>query len=102
MHIKKGDLVTVRSGDDKGKTAKVIQAFPRINKVVVEGVNVMKKHQRPNAQGKKGSMIEVAMPMSVSNLMKAGEAKAEKKEVKAAAPKKEVKEAKPKKAAAKK
>ncbi len=87
MHIKKGDLVTVRSGDDKGKTAKVLKAIPRDNKAVVEGVNVMKKHQRSRAEGKKGTMIEVAMPMSVSNLMKsqgrsggsADEAKAAKK-----------------------
>lgn len=88
MHIKKGDLVTVRSGDDKGKTAKVIQAFPAINKVVVEGVNVMKKHQRPTAQGQKGATVEVAMPMSASNLMKAGESK-EAAPKKVAAPKKE-------------
>ena len=92
MHIKKGDLVTVRSGDDKGKTAKVIQAFPRINKAVVEGVNVMKKHQRAMASGQKGSVIEVAMPMSASNLMKsdeaAKEAKPEKAEKKAAPAKK--------------
>ena len=83
--------MTVRSGDDKGKTAKVIQAFPRINKVVVEGVNVMKKHQRAMASGQKGSVIEVAMPMSASNLVKADgtkEAKAEKTEKKAAPAKK--------------
>ena len=89
MHIKKGDLVTVRSGDDKGKTAKVIKALPQIGKVVVEGVNVMKKHQRPTAEGKKGTLVDVAMPMSVSNLMKAD------------APKKEAKK-EPKKVAAKK
>ena len=93
MHIKKGDLVTVRSGDDKGKTAKVIQALPRENKIVVEGVNVMKKHERPRAAGQKGQLVERAMPMSVSNVVKADEAKAEKKEAK---PKKETAAAKKK------
>ncbi len=88
MHIKKGDLVTVRSGDDKGKTAKVILALPRENKIVVEGVNVMKKHQRATAQGKKGSLVEVAMPMSVSNVMKSGESKEAKAEPKKKATKK--------------
>ncbi|MDB5239266.1 MAG: ribosomal protein [Candidatus Parcubacteria bacterium] len=96
MHIKKGDLVTVRSGDDKGKTAKVIMALPRENKVVVEGVNVMKKHQRPMGQGKKGSLVEVAMPMSVSNLIKADEAKKEAKESKAEAKKEPKKDSKKK------
>ena len=93
MHIKKGDLVTVRSGDDKGKTAKVIQALPRENKVVVEGVNVMKKHERPRAEGKKGQLVERAMPMSVSNVMKVGE---EKKEEKKEAKKEEKKASKKK------
>jgi large subunit ribosomal protein L24 len=94
MHIKKGDIVKVRSGDDKGKTGKVTMALPRENKVVVEGINVMKKHERPRQQGKKGQLVERAMPISVSNVMKAEGA--EKKEVK------EPKEKAAKKAPAKK
>ena len=66
MNIKKGDIVTMRAGDDKGKTAKVIRAFPREGKVLVEGVNVVKKHQKPRQQGKKGEVVDVPMPVSVS------------------------------------
>lgn len=66
MHIKKGDNIIVLSGDDKGKTGKVSQIFPKINKIVVEGVNVVKKHQRPRKEGQKGQVVEVSMPFHVS------------------------------------
>lgn len=98
MHIKTGDIVTVRSGDDRGKTGKVLEAFPAIGKVIVEGINVMKKHERARKQGQKGQTVERAMPMHASNLTKAGEPKKEvKKEVKKVTAK-----AEPKKTAAKK
>ncbi|MBU6231258.1 MAG: 50S ribosomal protein L24 [Patescibacteria group bacterium] len=70
MHIKKGDNVVILSGDDKGKTGKVVKAFPRENKVVVEGVNMAKKHQRPRAEGQKGQVIEMAMPIAASKVAK--------------------------------
>lgn len=70
MHIKKGDTVVILSGDDKGKTGKVAKAFPRDNKVVIEGMNTVKKHQRARAQGQKGQTVEVAMPMSASKVAK--------------------------------
>ena len=70
MHIKKGDTVTVLSGEDKGKTAKVIKAFPAENKVLVEGVNMTKKHQRARSQGGKGQTIELAMPIYASKVKK--------------------------------
>ena len=70
MHVKKGDTVKILTGDDKGKTAKVIRALPRENKVVVEGVNVIKRHERPRRQGVKGQIVERPMPMSVSNVAK--------------------------------
>jgi len=70
MHIKKGDTVTILSGDDKGKTAKVIRAMPAENKVVLEGMNTVKKHQRARAQGQKGQVVEVAMPMNASKVAK--------------------------------
>ncbi|MES2215668.1 MAG: 50S ribosomal protein L24 [Patescibacteria group bacterium] len=79
MHVKKNDIVLILSGDDKGKTGKVLQAFPRKNKVVVEGINTVKKHERPRKQGQKGQVVERAMPMHVSKVVKADEAKKEKK-----------------------
>ena len=70
MHIKKGDTVTILTGDDKGKSGKVVKAIPALNKVVVEGLNNVKKHQRPTKQGQKGQTVEVAMPIHSSNVAK--------------------------------
>lgn len=58
----------VISGDDKGKTGKVTKAFPADNKVVVEGVNTVKKHQRATREGQKGQTVDRAMPMNVSKV----------------------------------
>ena len=68
MHIKKGDTVLIRSGDDKGKTGKVIRAFPAIGKVLVEGINVIKKHQRPRRENEKGQVVEHPMPIYASTV----------------------------------
>jgi large subunit ribosomal protein L24 len=70
MNIKKGDTVKIISGDDKGKTGKVVKAIPAINKIVVEGINVMKKHERSRKQGQKGQVVDVAMPIHASNAVK--------------------------------
>jgi large subunit ribosomal protein L24 len=70
MHIKSGDNVTVITGKDKGLTGKVLKAFPRENKVIVEGINIKKRHRKPTQQGKKGQIVETAHPMHVSNLKK--------------------------------
>lgn len=70
MHIKKGDTVKVISGDDRGQTGKVLQAFPKRAKVIVEGVNVVNKHERSRKEGQKGQMVKLPMPMSASNVMK--------------------------------
>lgn len=70
MHIKKGDTVVILSGDDKGKTGKVVKAFPAEGKVVVEGVNTVRKHQRPTKQGQKGQVVDLAMPMHASKVAK--------------------------------
>ena len=70
MNIKKGDTVKILCGDDRGKIAKVIKAFPSMDKVLVEGVNVIKKHEKPRKQGGKGTVIEKAMPLHVSNVSK--------------------------------
>lgn len=75
MHIKKGDTVKILSGDDKGKTGKVVRAFPREGKIIIEGMNTVKKHERPRGQGKKGQIVEIAMPMDASKVIKADAAK---------------------------
>jgi len=69
MKIKKGDNVKVIAGKDKGKTGKVIQAFPRLEKVVVENVNMLKKHMRAKQQGQQGQAIEFSAPLSVTNVL---------------------------------
>ena len=60
----------ILSGDDKGKTGKVVKAFPAEDKVVVEGVNTVKKHERSRKEGQKGQVVERAMPMHVSKVAK--------------------------------
>ena len=70
MKIKKGDKVIVRSGKDKGKTGTVTAAFPKTSMVLVEGVNMKKKHQKPRGRNvRKGQIIEKALPIHVSNVM---------------------------------
>ncbi len=68
MKIKKGDKVIVISGSYKGKTGIVQRAYPSLNKVVVEGVNVRKKHKKPTQQNPEGCIIEVYAPIDVSNV----------------------------------
>ena len=70
MHVKKGDTVKILSGDDKGKTGKVVKAFPAVNKIVVEGINTVKKHERARAEGQKGQTVVVAMPFDASKAAK--------------------------------
>ncbi len=67
MKIKTGDTVIVISGDDKGKIGKVLKAMPKTGKVIVEGVNVQKKHVKPT-QNEKGSIKEINAPIDVSNV----------------------------------
>ena len=71
MKIKKNDSVIVISGKDKGKTGTVLRAFPREDKIVVEGVNIKKRHQRATRGGQKGQIVEQAHPIHVSNVKKA-------------------------------
>ena len=69
MKIKKGDNVIVLTGKSKGKTGKVLKSLPSINKVIVEGVNIAKKHSKNKFSGdKKGEVIEISMPINVSNV----------------------------------
>jgi large subunit ribosomal protein L24 len=69
MKIKKGDKVLIISGKDKGKTGKVTASIPEDSKIVVEGVNVRKKHVRTRREGQKGQVIQMSMPVPVSNAM---------------------------------
>lgn len=65
MKIIKGDTVLILSGKDKGKKAKVLKSFPKDNKVLVEGVNMVKRHRRPRKQGEKGQIVEMSLPLNV-------------------------------------
>lgn len=69
LHIKTGDTVKVLAGKDKGKTGKVVQAFPKLGRVVVEGVAVTKRHLKTKATGAKGQVVEFSMPIDASNVM---------------------------------
>ena len=69
MNIKKGDNVIVVTGKDKGKKAKVLKTFPTRNLLLVEGVNLVKKHQKKRRENQKGQTITKAMPLNSSNVM---------------------------------
>ena len=69
MHVKKEDTVMVISGKDKGKKGRVLAAFPRENRVLVEGVNLVKKHQKPNPKNPQGGIITQEAPIHASNVM---------------------------------
>ena len=69
MKLKRDDMVVVIAGRDKGKTGKVMVVIPKENKVVVEGVNVVKKHTKPSAKVPKGGILDVTKAIDVSKLM---------------------------------
>ncbi len=69
MKLKKGDNVIIITGKDKNKKGKIVLVLKKDNKVVVEGLNMMKKSQRPRKSGEKGQIIDIAMPIHVSNVM---------------------------------
>lgn len=68
LRLKTGDLVKVITGKDKGKTGKIVQTFPVLNRVVVEGVNIAKRHLRTRRQGEAGRVVEFSMPLHASNV----------------------------------
>lgn len=68
MKIKKGDKIFVLSGKDKKKTGKVIKVFPEEGKIVVEGINIKKKHAPKKKEGQKGQIIQRASPFNVSSV----------------------------------
>lgn len=69
MQIKKGDIVLVVTGKDAGKKGKVLRVLPRDNRLVVEGVNRVKKHQKPNRSIPQGGILNVESPLNASNVM---------------------------------
>ena len=69
MYLKKGDKVIVIAGRDKGKTGTIQKVIPESNRVVVENVNVRKKHQKPTQANPEGSIVEVYAPIDASNVM---------------------------------
>jgi large subunit ribosomal protein L24 len=86
MHLKKGDKVIVIAGKEKGKSSTVVRILREENKVVLEGLNMVKRHTRPQKAGEKGGIGQIAMPIHASNVKLAekklkGEKKEEKKPV---------------------
>lgn len=69
MKIKSGDKIKIISGKARGKTGKVEKAFPKKGKVLVPGVNVVKKHVRPSDDHPEGGFVEKSLPIDVSNVM---------------------------------
>jgi large subunit ribosomal protein L24 len=69
MYIKKGDTVVVITGKDKGKKGKVLEAIPKTERVIVEGVNMATKHQKPSQKVQQGGIIHQEAPIHVSNVM---------------------------------
>ena len=68
LHVKKGDKVVVIAGKDKNKSGRVLLVDPKASRVVVEGVNVVKRHTKPNAVNPEGGVIEKEAPIHVSNV----------------------------------
>ncbi|MFD2830845.1 50S ribosomal protein L24 [Corticicoccus populi] len=69
MHVRTGDKVVVISGKDKGKQGTILKAIPSKDRVVVEGVNMIKKHQKPSQMNPEGGILETEAPIHVSNVM---------------------------------
>ena len=68
LKIKKGDQVVVRAGKDRGKTGEVTHVFPEKGTVIVQGANLVKKHQKPTSQTNQGGIIDKEMPLRVSTV----------------------------------
>ena len=69
MNIKKGDNVKMLSGKDRGKTGVVLKVSPTTGRIMIEGLNIFKKHSRPRKQGEKGQLVEVSRSVNASNVM---------------------------------
>ena len=69
MTVKKGDNVVVIAGKEKGKTGKVVEVFPKDNKVLVDGLNIVTKHQKARRQDEKSAIVKKSAPIEASNVM---------------------------------
>jgi len=69
LHIKKNDMVKIIAGKEQGKTGKVLRVLPEKSRVVIEGLNMIKRHTRPNQLYPEGGILEKEAPLSVSNVM---------------------------------
>jgi large subunit ribosomal protein L24 len=69
IRIHKGDTIKIITGKDKGKTGKILKVLPKKNKILIEGLNLYKKHIRPRRQGEKGEVVLVPRPIDASNII---------------------------------
>lgn len=69
MRIKKNDNVMVITGNEKGKTGKVLKVFPKLSRVIIEGVNIKKRHTKPSQKNPQGGIVEKEAPINASNVM---------------------------------
>jgi len=69
VQVRKGDVVIVQSGKDKGKKGKILKSLPDQNKVVVEGINKVKKHQKPSRAIPRGGILPIEAPITAANVM---------------------------------
>ena len=69
LKLKKGDIIQVIAGNDKGATGRILEVFPDKMRVLVEGVNIRKKHERPSQKNQKGGIISKELPIHYSNVM---------------------------------
>ncbi len=75
LHVKKGDVVVILAGKDKGKKGTIVKSLPKVNKVIVEGLNQVKKHMKARTRDSKGTTVTVSLPLAVSNVALASGAK---------------------------
>jgi large subunit ribosomal protein L24 len=69
MKIKKNDMVMIIAGNDRGKTGKILKVFPKTNKVIIEGINIRKRHTKPTQKSPQGGILEKEAPINASNVM---------------------------------
>ena len=69
MKIKKNDMVMVIAGNDRGKTGKVLKVFPKNSRIIIEGINIRKRHTKPNQKNPQGGILEKEASIHVSNVM---------------------------------
>lgn len=82
LHVKKGDTVTILSGVDRGKSGKVVAAMPKTQMVIVEGINMRTKHQKPRRAGQAGQIVKKQHPIHVSKVAKSDKKKGDTKKKK--------------------